>query len=327
MRSSRRIALFESPLPRRGGARSAPLPRAARRAGPHAARPMRRRSLASAPDGQQRARVRPPARADRPAAAPNAGTSRGFWSTTDPRVRCETALFRDLPLELAGGDARGRQRHARDRGADPDRLAARRGAAARAARAATSGRRSLDRPAGCGRAGARGGRAARAPGRGPLARSAARRAGGRGAAAAVHHRAARPTPSATRRSTRASAGSAAAPTAGLHFTPELWRGSTSSASRCTWASTRSGRCRPSASRSTAIHGERYEVEPAAWERIRARRPVLAVGTTTVRVLETLARGGPLAGPHRALRHAGVPVPPRRRLLTNFHLPRSTLLAL
>ena len=38
----------------------------------------------------------------------------------------------------------------------------------------------------------------------------------------------------------------------------------------------------------AIHGERYEVRPAAWERIAAAPRVLAVGTTTVRVLETLA---------------------------------------
>src|SRR5438105_282034 len=43
-----------------------------------------------------------------------------------------------------------------------------------------------------------------------------------------------------------------------------------------------------------IHGERYEVRQEAWERIRAAGRVLAVGTTTVRVLETLVRGGPLA---------------------------------
>ena len=37
------------------------------------------------------------------------------------------------------------------------------------------------------------------------------------------------------------------------------------------------------------------MEAAAWGRIRSADRVLAVGTTTVRVLETLARGGPLAG--------------------------------
>ena len=37
-----------------------------------------------------------------------------------------------------------------------------------------------------------------------------------------------------------------------------------------------------------IHGERYSVEPPAWERIRSAERVLAVGTTTTRVLETVA---------------------------------------
>src|SRR3712207_9069114 len=45
----------------------------------------------------------------------------------------------------------------------------------------------------------------------------------------------------------------------------------------------------------AIHGERYEVAPAAYRRIRDAELVLAVGTTTVRVLETLARGATLSG--------------------------------
>src|SRR5205807_56102 len=44
-----------------------------------------------------------------------------------------------------------------------------------------------------------------------------------------------------------------------------------------------------------IHGERYAVAEAAWERIRGAEQVLAVGTTTVRVLETVIRGGPLVG--------------------------------
>ena len=66
---------------------------------------------------------------------------------------------------------------------------------------------------------------------------------------------------------------------------------------------------------------------AAWERIRAAPRVLAVGTTTVRVLESLARGAPLAG--RTTLFVRPPFEFRRvdALLTNFHLPRSTLLAL
>jgi S-adenosylmethionine:tRNA ribosyltransferase-isomerase len=76
-----------------------------------------------------------------------------------------------------------------------------------------------------------------------------------------------------------------------------------------------------------IHGERYEVSPAAWRRIRAAERVLAVGTTTVRALETLARGGPLAGRTELYVLPGFEFGRVDALLTNFHLPRSTLLAL
>ena len=76
-----------------------------------------------------------------------------------------------------------------------------------------------------------------------------------------------------------------------------------------------------------VHGERYEVEPQARERIRAADRVLAVGTTTVRVLETLSRGGPLAGRTELFITPGFEFRRVDALLTNFHLPRSTLLAL
>jgi S-adenosylmethionine:tRNA ribosyltransferase-isomerase len=76
-----------------------------------------------------------------------------------------------------------------------------------------------------------------------------------------------------------------------------------------------------------IHGERYEVEPEAWERIREAERVLAVGTTTVRVLETLAHGGELSGRTELFITPGFDFRRVDALLTNFHLPRSTLLAL
>src|SRR5205823_3333840 len=76
-----------------------------------------------------------------------------------------------------------------------------------------------------------------------------------------------------------------------------------------------------------IHGERYEVRPEAWERIEAAPRVLAVGTTTVRVLETLARGAPLEGRTELFVTPGFEFRRVDALLTNFHLPRSTLLAL
>jgi S-adenosylmethionine:tRNA ribosyltransferase-isomerase len=76
-----------------------------------------------------------------------------------------------------------------------------------------------------------------------------------------------------------------------------------------------------------IHGERYAVAAESWERIRAAERVLAVGTTTVRVLETLARGAPLTGRTELFITPGFEFRRVDALLTNFHLPRSTLLAL
>ncbi len=77
----------------------------------------------------------------------------------------------------------------------------------------------------------------------------------------------------------------------------------------------------------ALHGERYRVEAAAWARIRAAGRVVAVGTTTVRVLETLARDGPLEGRAELLVTPGFELRRVDALVTNFHLPRSSLLAL
>jgi S-adenosylmethionine:tRNA ribosyltransferase-isomerase len=122
-------------------------------------------------------------------------------------------------------------------------------------------------------------------------------------------------------------GSAAAPTAGLHFTPELLAELdparvTLHVGLDTFRPVTEARLEEH-----RIHGERYEVEPEAWERIRAAQRVLAVGTTTVRVLETLARGGPLAGRTELFVTPGFEFRRVDALLTNFHLPRSTLLAL
>ncbi|MEX2211456.1 MAG: tRNA preQ1(34) S-adenosylmethionine ribosyltransferase-isomerase QueA [Gaiellaceae bacterium] len=122
-------------------------------------------------------------------------------------------------------------------------------------------------------------------------------------------------------------GSVAAPTAGLHFTRELL-------------------ARLDVERVTlhvgldtfqpvtveelaehALHGERYEVRPEAWERISAAERVLAVGTTTVRVLETVASNTVLQGRTRLFVTPGFAFRRVDCLLTNFHLPRSTLLAL
>ena len=122
-------------------------------------------------------------------------------------------------------------------------------------------------------------------------------------------------------------GSAAAPTAGLHFTPGLL--ARLDVERVT-LHVGLDTFRPLQTEVVEqhrIHGERYAVQPAAWERIRSADRVLAVGTTTTRVLETLARGGPLAGRTDLFITPGFRFERVDALLTNFHLPRSTLLAL
>jgi S-adenosylmethionine:tRNA ribosyltransferase-isomerase len=122
-------------------------------------------------------------------------------------------------------------------------------------------------------------------------------------------------------------GSAAAPTAGLHFTPELL--GALDVERVT-LHVGLDTFRPITAETLAeheLHSERYSVAARAWERIEKAAHVTAVGTTTVRVLESLARGAPLAGRTKLFVAPGFEFRRTDALVTNFHLPRSSLLAL
>ena len=122
-------------------------------------------------------------------------------------------------------------------------------------------------------------------------------------------------------------GSAAAPTAGLHFTDELLgRLDVERVTLHVGLDTFRPVNEPTLEEHR-IHGERYEVAPAAWARIAAAPRVLAVGTTTTRTLETVARTGELSGRTELFITPGFEFRRVDALLTNFHLPRSTLLAL
>jgi len=127
-----------------------------------------------------------------------------------------------------------------------------------------------------------------------------------------------------------SAGAIAAPTAGLHFAKETLA---SLPHVFVTLHVGIGTFRPVSSENLAdhrMHAERYEMSQGTVEAIRAAGRTIAVGTTVVRVLETCARGGYLrAGegetdifihPPHAFRAVDA-------LLTNFHLPKSTLLML
>ncbi|MGI9111746.1 MAG: tRNA preQ1(34) S-adenosylmethionine ribosyltransferase-isomerase QueA [Gaiellaceae bacterium] len=123
------------------------------------------------------------------------------------------------------------------------------------------------------------------------------------------------------------AGSAAAPTAGLHFTPELLGRLEVERVTLHVGLDTFRQLTTDTVEEHELQGERYDVRPEAWERIAAARRVLAVGTTSVRVLETVTSNGLLRGRTSLFVTPGFEFRRVDALLTNFHLPRSTLLAL
>ena len=125
-------------------------------------------------------------------------------------------------------------------------------------------------------------------------------------------------------------GAVAAPTAGLHFTPALLAALDAAGIRRTTVTLHVGagtflpmRGHPD---DHHMHPERGEVGEAAAAAIRDAARVVAVGTTTLRLLES-AGGGPFAGETALFIKPGFHFRVVDRLLTNFHLPRSTLFML
>jgi S-adenosylmethionine:tRNA ribosyltransferase-isomerase len=136
-------------------------------------------------------------------------------------------------------------------------------------------------------------------------------------------------------------GAVAAPTAGLHFTPDVL-----TEIRHTFVTLHVGPGTFLPVRSDDIaehrmHAERFSISPDAANKINNAQRVVAVGTTVVRVLETAARE---TGPLKAVKLNKRQIEPESgetdlfiyspftfrvvdALLTNFHLPRSTLLML
>ena len=126
--------------------------------------------------------------------------------------------------------------------------------------------------------------------------------------------------------------SAAAPTAGLHLDDAVLEGIRSAGAEVVRVELSVGLDTFLPVKSTTIEGHRihtesYRVEESAWRRIGAARRVLAVGTTVVRTLETAAATGQLAGRSSLYIHGDFPFKVVDRLMTNFHIPRSSLLLL
>ncbi len=137
-------------------------------------------------------------------------------------------------------------------------------------------------------------------------------------------------------------GSVAAPTAGLHLTPRLFAALAARGVEVGRLELEVGlgTFKPIVTEELSghvMHEERYRIEPVLAEKVadarRRGRPVVAVGTTVVRALEAAAdpeRGGHVLAQSSATRlliQPGYSFQVVDALLTNFHQPKSTLLAL
>jgi S-adenosylmethionine:tRNA ribosyltransferase-isomerase len=129
----------------------------------------------------------------------------------------------------------------------------------------------------------------------------------------------------------AAPGAVAAPTAGLHFDQEILskvkaRGAsiakvTLHVGLGTFQPVRAARVEEH-----RMHAERYSLSNDVFQSLAGKR-VLAVGTTSLRALEAAALAGELAGETDLFIYPGYEFRVVKRLLTNFHLPKSTLLML
>ncbi len=130
--------------------------------------------------------------------------------------------------------------------------------------------------------------------------------------------------------------SAAAPTAGLHLTPSLIDAIVASGATIARVELVVGldTFRPITTdlvEDHDIHSEHYSVPASTWEAVERTRAdggrVVAVGTTSVRALESAAATGQLSGRTRLFITPGYDFGVVDVMMTNFHLPRSSLLAM
>jgi S-adenosylmethionine:tRNA ribosyltransferase-isomerase len=127
-------------------------------------------------------------------------------------------------------------------------------------------------------------------------------------------------------------GSVAAPTAGLHFTPAILeacrlRGAevatvTLHVGLGTFQPLHAGRVEEG-----RLHSERYAIDAENAARMRAASRRVAVGTTSVRTMETAWQRGELSGETDIFIYPGYSFRAAGAMLTNFHLPRTSLLLL
>jgi S-adenosylmethionine:tRNA ribosyltransferase-isomerase len=126
-------------------------------------------------------------------------------------------------------------------------------------------------------------------------------------------------------------GAVAAPTAGLHFDEAMLKAVQARGAEVAKLTLHVGfgtfrPLRVEELEAHRMHKERFLIPPDTWRAISAKR-VLAVGTTSLRALEAAAQSGQLEGETDLFIYPGFEFRVVKRLLTNFHLPKSTLLML
>ena len=126
-------------------------------------------------------------------------------------------------------------------------------------------------------------------------------------------------------------GAVAAPTAGLHFDEPMLERIRQRGARVAKLTLHVGfgtfqPLRVEQVEAHRMHRERYRIPDETLQALAGRR-VLAVGTTTLRALESAAATGASAGETDLFIYPGYEFQVVDRLLTNFHLPKSTLLML
>ena len=126
------------------------------------------------------------------------------------------------------------------------------------------------------------------------------------------------------------AASAAAPTAGLHFTPRLFdqlreRGIGVAHVELVVGLDTFRPVQEDDPRRHVMHSESYHVDEATMDRIMAAERVVAVGTTSVRTIESVLSTGRLDGRTDLFVHRGFEWKRVDAMMTNFHLPKTTLL--
>ncbi len=125
-------------------------------------------------------------------------------------------------------------------------------------------------------------------------------------------------------------GSVAAPTAGLHFTPEMLGRCRDAGAEVAYVTLHVGLgtfqpLHTEVVEEAKLPPEVFRIDPESAERIRNARRTVAVGTTSVRSLESAARG--IEGETDIFIYPGFEFRATGAILTNFHLPGSSLLLL